>query len=215
MSMNWQESARGASAEQRAQFAPGIAKAQRYLDRLARQGEIPQQFTPDKPKLHPFLEGKVGLETLTVGGKTAEELLQAMGQRGVKIGNYARSMVESPAFKTSPEPRELDLVVAEARVLVPKPKGNYPTTQEIFEAAEGFELDKVPAEAGPHYRLSHMDQALGEWRVMGMDPITVSDGSPDVFGVEHFDLGLWLSGRWTEPGDEWRPASKFVFSLRK
>lgn len=213
MSMNWHEAAKSASPAQREQFAPGIAKAQRSLDRLAAKGEIPERFVPDKPKLHPSLEGKAGLETLTIGGRTRNELLSAMTQRGVQVGFYARSMIDGEAFTTSPDPTEIDLVLVSVRDL--QTGKDFPTTREIFEKADELGLNKVPAEVGPHYRLSHMDQPRGEYHVMGMDPITASDGRPYVFAVAHDGYGLWLYGRWTNPSYRWPPGVKFVFSLRK
>lgn len=211
--MNWHESAKDASAAQREQFAPGIEKAQKYLDGLAKKGEIPERFTPDRPMLHPFLEGKVAQESLTIGGRTASELLQTMTQRGVRVGSYARSMIESLAFTTLAEPTQIDLALVPARVLVPGK--DFPTTREIFQRADELGLDKVPSEVGPNYRLAHMDQLRGEWVAMGMEPVTGSGGGPRVFEVGHDDDGLWLYGRWTYPDYEWSPGHEFVFSLRK
>lgn len=213
MSMNWKELAGAASSAQREQFSPGIAKAQKYLDGLAAKGEIPERFVPDKPKLHPSLEGKVGLETVTIGGKTGAELLSEMTQRGVQVGSYARSLIESPAFTTSPTPTQIDIVVVKVGDL--QTGKDFPTTRDMFDKAGELGLDKVPAEVGPHYRLSHMDQPRGEWVAIGMDPITGAGGNPRVFGVEHDDRGLWLRSAWTDPSGVWSPGREFVFSLRK
>lgn len=153
----------------------------RRIDSLIGGKDGPPEFTLGKSKLHPFLEGKVYLETLTIGGRTGGELLSAMDQKGIQVGPHARSMIDNPAFTTSLVPRKLTLVDVATSTLVAG-KGRYLTIQEIFDAADRLGLDKVPAEVGPHYRLSHMKRRE-ENIVIGMDPIVASDGGPGVFGV--------------------------------
>ena len=211
--MNYIEAPRGASKAHLEQYAGGIAQMDQLARNLQSQGLLPERFAPEPSRLHPSLEGKVRQETLTIGGKTSQELLGELTQGGFKIGSYARSMMESPAFTTLPEPQEIDLVRLHVRDLGINKKT--PTTDEIYGKAQELGLELCPAEVGPQYRLKYKDQPRGEWVTVGMKQIAGSDGFPSVFRLGHDDDGLWLRGYWTKPGDEWNPGHEFVFSLRK
>lgn len=202
-----------ASQAQQAQYAEGIGRINSLAEELHAQGLLPDVFTPEPSRLHPSLEGKVRQETLTIGGKTSQELLAELAQYGFKIGSYARSMVESSAFTTLPEPQELDLVRLQVKDLgINK---DLPTTDEIYAKAQELGLELCPAEVGPQYRLKYKDQPRGEWVAIGMKQIAGSDGYPGVFEVDHGGGGLWLSSGWARPGDGWNPGYRFVFSFRK
>lgn len=202
-----------ASQAHQVQYAEGIAEVNAVVERLHAEGRLPKVFAPEPSRLHPSLEGKVRQETLTIGGKTSQELLGELTQGGFKIGSYARSMMESPAFTTLPEPQEIYLVRLQVRDLgIDK---NTPTTDEIYAKAQELGLDLCPPEVGPQLRLKYKDQPRGEWVTVGMKQIAGSDGRPGVFGVGRGDDGLWLGGYWTRPSSGWGPERLFVFSLRK
>ena len=140
-------------------------------------------------------------------------MLFELAQKGAKIGSYARSLIENPAFTTLPIPILIDLVIVEAGKLVPgKLK---PTTEEIFDKADELGLDKVPAELGPHYRLAHMDQPKGGRVFMGTYPIVETDDRQHFFEVSNNNYGLWLERPWTPLSRERNSQDVFVFSLRK
>ena len=75
--------------------------------------------------------------------------------------------------------------------------------------------EKLPAEAGPQYRLQNPDQKLGEWELMYMDPITVRDGFPDVFDVGHRSDGLWLRGYDAGPDSFYDAGDVWVFGRKR
>ncbi len=212
MSMNYKEVARMTSDKQRAKFSAGIAQMDQLAESLQSQGLLPERFTPDKPKLHPSLESKALLETLTIGGRSKNHQLADMEQRGVQLGSYARAMMDNPLYTTSTEPYEIDLV--KVRVGDMGIDKRHPTTVDIEKWRKEMGLDNVPAELAPEYRLSHMDHR-GEWTVMSMEPITDSVGCPRLFKVEHDDDELWLDSSPANPDREWRPEFRFVFGLSK
>lgn len=160
-----------------------------------------------------FPEGKIRLDKITIGGKTADELERELAQNGINVTTYAASMMKNPDFTTLPELQELDLVRLHVKDLGLK-KDN-PTTTEVFKQAEELGLELCPPEVGPQYRLQRTDQPMDDWFYVGMKPVAGSDGRPSVFRVGHYDGGLWLSGDWAVPGRRWDPGLGFVFSLRK
>jgi hypothetical protein len=78
----------------------------------------------------------------------------------------------------------------------------------------GLGLELCPAEVGPALRLAYKDQPRGEWLIIAMNTISVSDGDLRVFRVGHDDGGLWLGGDYRRPGDFWRSDRRFVFVRR-
>ena len=213
MVMNYKEVPRGTSQAYQKQYADGIAQMNELAQTLLSQGLLPERFAPEPSKLHPSLEEKVRQETITIGGKTSQELLSELTQNGINVGSYARSMMENPDFTTLPGPQQIDLVRLQVRDL--GIKKNLPTTDDIYKRAQELGLNLCPAEVGPQYRLQYNNQPNGEWFVIGMKPITDSGGYPRVFALGRRADGLWLLGTWATPGRMWGPGREFVFSLRK
>ncbi|MDP7559190.1 MAG: hypothetical protein QF745_01445, partial [Planctomycetota bacterium] len=159
-----------------------------------------------------FPERRIQRQAMEVGGKTREELFFELKDKGVNISSYAEAIMEHSDFVTSNEVEEMDFI--RLSVLDLDIKGT-PNTDAVYARAQELGLELVPSEAGPHYRLQTMDQAMGDWAYMGMKQITGPDGRPFVFDVGRREDGLWLYGRWAPPGRQWSPGSKFVFRLRK
>ncbi len=158
-----------------------------------------------------FPEGRIRKETLEIGGKSERQLEQELEQAGIRISEYAKDMLHSKDFTTSPTPQTLDTVRLKVADLLP---GN-PTTDQVYAKAKELGLELVPAETGVYYRLKYKDQQLYDYLVMGMKQIADRYGCPDVFTLRRRGDGLWLDDRWTYPGLRWRPESRFVFGLRK
>ena len=85
----------------------------------------------------------------------------------------------------------------------------------IYAHALELGLEKCPAEVGPALREQYPDQPMGEGVVIGMDPIADSGGDLRVFGVEHYDGGLWLYGGRGNPDRVWNPDDLWVFALSR
>ena len=117
-------------------------------------------------------------------------------------------MLKSKNFSTSKRLESLDLV--ELRVGDLGFLGGA-TTQDIYYRARKLGLQLCPAEVGPHYRLTHLDQTLNAWKYIAMEPITGSDGGPGVFRVGRSADGLWLGDYWAYPGIRWDAGGRFVF----
>lgn len=159
-----------------------------------------------------FPEKKIRRETIEIGGKTAEQLLNELEQAGIKITNRARSMILSRDFAVSKN--------AEAATLIRLTVSDLGfmrnvTTDQIYRRAEELGLELCPADAGLHYRLQYRNQPMNEWISVGMKQIIDSGGNPFVFRLERSEDGLWLRNYWAGPGYEWDPDDEFVFRFRK
>lgn len=198
-------------ADQQAEIQRQFALRHSGMSDIPLKGKLPERPVGEPLRLHPFLEGKVRQEIITIGGKTTQELLAELTQGGFRVSSYARSMMENPSFTTLPNPEQRDLVRLHVKDL--GLKRDYPRTDEIYQKAQDLGLELCPAEVGPQYRLQNKNQPLGEWLAVAMKPIPASAGNPCVFRLGHGGGGLWLYGSWTEPGNAWDPEYGFVFTL--
>lgn len=160
--------------------------------------------------LETFLKGVI--QTVEIGGKTADWLEEELRQAGVNISSFAQDMLHSPNFTTLKELQRLETVWVKVQDLG---LSGTPTTGQIYDRAKELGLELCPAEAGPHLRLAYKYQPLGEGFVIAMKQIADRDGDPHVFYLERDDDGLWLDGDWASSDNEWGLGGGFVFALRK
>jgi hypothetical protein len=160
-----------------------------------------------------FPEGRIRRESVTIGGKTKEQLQLEMQERGIQISLWTQDMLDSKDFTTLNQPEDRPLVRLNVGAL--GLKSQYPTTDEIYTRVQELGLDLCPAEVGPHYRLQYKNQPMNEWLYVGMKQIADRDGNPSVFRIVRGGSGVWLDDRWARPAREWHPKFEFVFSLRK
>ncbi len=164
--------------------------------------------------------------TFLIGGVAKKALLKRV-EAGFTVSDYARNLVNSRAFTTLDKEEEINTII-----LTPADFGyeRNPTTTELFDPArlaewskqnadrlpEGYVVDLLPAEAGPHIRDQYKDQPKGEVLWIAMERITASGGSPGVFYVLRDDGGeQWLYAYWAGPDYQWDLDRRVVFRLRK
>lgn len=147
---------------------------------------------------------------LGTGLKTADEFRKALKDKGFNISDWANDILGKSAFTVATEETEVDLVKVTVAELGFR-KGV--RRDQIYERAKELGLELCPPEVGPQLRLQCQDQPNGEWVLIGMEPITDSDGGLCVFRVGRADSGLWLYSYWGDPGGLWGPDRRWVFRL--
>lgn len=139
--------------------------------------------------------------TLTLG--TAKPKL-----KGIEISLYVKEMLKKITYQKKKE--IIDLVVVKVSDM--SIDATYPTTAQIYSWAKQNGLELCPPETGPRLRLAYDHQPIGDYLVIGMEPITGSDGDPRVFGVYRGGGGgRWLGYYWDVPDREWDSDDRFVF----
>ena len=151
---------------------------------------------------------KIRQEKVEIGGKSAEELISELEQAGIKISEYAKSMLRSPKFTAGQNKEEATLVRLTVADLGFKTRA---TIDQIYQRAQELGLELCPADTGPHYRLRYQNQPMGEWIYVGMKQISDSADIPSVFGLSRSEDGLWLGYNWADPTFKWFPVDGFVF----
>lgn len=149
--------------------------------------------------------------TIQIGTfKKVKDLRQAFTDSNFRISDWARDLMDRITLVS--EPTTLDLYRATNAELGLTQGG---TVAQTFEAIAKFGGVKLPAEAGPQYRLQNTNQKLGEWELMYMDPITSRSGYPSVFYVAHGGDGLWLVGSRARPDDFYPADGVWVFGRKR
>ena len=152
---------------------------------------------------------KLALLSLTIGGKTPQQLEAELEMQGVKVEDVARFMMRSKDFATQSQKEELQLVRLTVGELFRDSQQH--TTDELFFKAKELGLELCPAEVGPHLRLKIARQSMDDGFSVAMKQITAPDRGPSFFGVSEYDDDLWLSNCLTTIG--WFPEDKLVFRL--
>ncbi len=144
----------------------------------------------DRSPLLPLIE-RPPFATIQIGTfESVRDLRQALVDRNYRISDDADDLLSRIAVVS--EPAILDLYrVTNAELGLPPRKT---LVAETFEAIRKIGGERLPAEAGPQYRLQKPEQSLGECELMCMDPVPGRDGDPLIFGLECYEDGLWLRG---------------------
>jgi hypothetical protein len=132
--------------------------------------------------------------TVTVGNYTnANEIRDAFKSAPchMEIGDDANEVMGRPTFPFVRTQAALDLVAVPVTALG---FADQPSLKDVYARAveRGFEL--CPAEAGPALRLSYLNQPVGEFLRLAMQPISRYGGEPVVFSVGNGGAGLLLVG---------------------
>lgn len=150
---------------------------------------------------------------LGTGLVTADDFRQALKKAGHRISDWANDILGKRAFQAADkEMKVVDLVVVSMKELG-FPKGA--TRQDIYRKAQEMGLMLCPPEVGPQLRLQYPDQPNNEWLLIGMEPITDSDGYLRVFYVGRDVSDSWLGGRYSYADSFWDGGNRWVFLRRK
>lgn len=159
-----------------------------------------------------FPERKIRRENVEIGGKTKEQLIDAMKEHGINFNSDAPSIMAHPDFITGQNREEAKLVRLTVADLGFKTSA---TTDQIYERAQALGLELCPPDTGPKYRLKYKDQPRCEWVYIGMKQIAGRHGSPYVFSLARSNDGLWLDDYLAKPHHKWRSVDGFVFRFRE
>ena len=150
-------------------------------------------------------------KTIKIGTqKSVKDLTKALTGNGFRISDWAADILKKTTLAQTET--EIELVLVTVADL-----GFTKATRRdaIYNRAKELGLDLVPPEVGPQLRLAYTDQPMGEWLLMGMEPIAGSGGRLRVFSVVRREDGLWLRTHYGVPGREWSPGNRWVFARRK
>ena len=89
---------------------------------------------------------------------------------------------------------------------------NTASLADIYARARQLGFGLAAAEVGPQLRLQYFDQPIGEFLIIGMEPIRTWEGEPIILNVANGGAGLILTGQDGSADAQISVASRFVFA---
>ncbi|WP_334529598.1 hypothetical protein [Bradyrhizobium sp. AZCC 2230] len=136
-------------------------------------------------------------------------LLTALSAIRCGVGNLAAEALARPAFTLSGTRTAVTLLTVTAADL--GFKGETVRLRQIYELARQLGFGLAPPEIAPQPRLQYLDQPVGEFLVIGMNPIRTWAGEEVILTVANGGAGLILIGQDGRADAEIPVTSRFVF----
>ncbi|WGD56677.1 DUF1127 domain-containing protein [Bradyrhizobium sp. CB1650] len=136
-------------------------------------------------------------------------LRNAMDAMGCGVGNSASEILARPAFALSDKKAEVQLVAVSVAEL--GFRGETAPLREIYARAQELGFALAPAEVAPQLRLQYLDQPIGEFLMIGMEPIRTWADEPVLLTVANGGAGLILIGQDGHGDAQISVISRFVF----
>lgn len=149
-------------------------------------------------------------KTITLGSfANAFAFHGALNATGCGIGGLAAEILARPGFVVSSTKKEVELVTVSAIEL--GFSTDTVTLAAIYARAKDLGFGLAAAEIGPQLRLQYFDQPIGEFLIIGMEPITTWNGEQGILNVANGGAGLILIGQDGRVDAEISATSRFVF----
>ena len=136
-------------------------------------------------------------------------LLTALSAIGCGVGNSAAEALARPAFTLSGTRTTVTLLTVTAADL--GFRGETVPLRQIYKLAQQLGFGLAPPEIAPQLRLQYLDQPVGEFLVIGMNPIQTWTGEDVILTVANGGAGLILIGQDGRADAEIPVTSRIVF----
>lgn len=137
-------------------------------------------------------------------------LRNALASMGCNVGGQAAEILARPAFTVGSQETDVELVVVS-----PAQLGftfDAVALADVYARARQFGFELAAAEIGPQLRIQYLDQPMGEFLTIGMEPINTWSGDPVILNVANGGAGLILIGQDGRAEAEIPMTSRFVFA---
>ena len=136
-------------------------------------------------------------------------LRNALDAAGCSIGDLAGEILARPAFTLSATKTSVELFAVSAAEL--GFQTDTASLADIYARAQQLGFGLAAAEVAPQLRLQYFDQPIGEFLIIGMEPIKTWKGEPVILTVANGGAGLILIGQDGSADAEISVASRFLF----
>jgi hypothetical protein len=136
-------------------------------------------------------------KTITVGQhRGVNAVRNALDEARIAVGDSADEILGRPAFAFARERRQLDLVLLSVAALG---FGQGGTLADIHARAVRLGFELCPEEVGPQLRLQYLNQPVGEFLHVAMQPQRTYGGELIDFTLANSGAGLSLLGGSARP----------------
>lgn len=149
-------------------------------------------------------------KTITVGTfANSSTLRNALDAAGCGIGDSAGEILARPAFTLSATRTNVELIAVSAAEL--GFQTDTASLADIYARAQQLGFGLAAAEIAPQLRIQYFDQPIGEFLIIGMEPIKTWKGDPVILNVANGGAGLILIGQDGGADAEIPVVSRFLF----
>ncbi len=153
-------------------------------------------------------------KTITLGSfANSLALRNALDEKGCNVGGLAAEALARPDFVVKSAKTEMELVAVSAAEL--GFKTDTVTLAAVYARARQLGFGLAAAEVGPQLRLQYFDQPVGEFLIVGMEPIMTWSGEAVILNVANGGTGLVLIGQDGRAEAEISATSRILFVSSK
>jgi hypothetical protein len=153
-------------------------------------------------------------KTITVGTFASSiALANALNAAGCDVENSAGETLARPAFTLSTIETNVELLAVSAAEL--GFETDTASLADIYARAQQLGFEFAAAEVAPQLRLQYFDQPMGEFLIIGMEPIKTWNDEPVILNVANGGAGLILFSQDASADAEISVVSRFVFVRSK
>jgi len=176
-------------------------------NRLALKDTLPEHKlqTPIRSAFNVPVWKKISVGTFS----DSISLRGALDTSGCGIRDTVGEVLTRPAFALSATRTDVELFAVSAAELGFQTETA--SLNQIYARAQELGFGFAAAEIGPQLRLQYLDQPIGEFLIIGMEPIRTSKGEPVILTVANGGAGLILIGQDGHLNAEIFTMSHFVF----
>ncbi len=149
-------------------------------------------------------------KTISIGmHENAGTLRDALGRKRCRFGPNVAEILDHPNFNINKSRARVQLAALSVTQL--GFHGQPASLAEIYARAAKLGYELCPAEIGPQLRLQYMNQPLGEFLHIAMQPLQTQRGRPLILAVANGGEGLLLIS--SDGNPDFRPplSTRFVF----
>ena len=153
-------------------------------------------------------------KTITVGTfANSLALRTALDAASCGVGDSAAEVLARPSFTLYATKTDVDLVAVSAAEL--GFQTDTVSLASIYARAQQLGFGLAAAEVAPQLRLQYFDQPIGEFLIIGMEPIKTWKGEPIILNVANGGAGLILISQDGSTNAEISVGSRFLFVRSK
>jgi uncharacterized protein YjiS (DUF1127 family) len=136
-------------------------------------------------------------------------LRNALSAKGCAVGGTAEEILARPAFALSGTETVIELFAVSAAELGFETETA--SLGQIYARARQLGFELAAAEIAPQLRLQYLDQPIGEFLIIGMEPTKTWQGEPVILTVANGGAGLILIGQDGRLDAQISITSRFLF----
>ncbi|RTE88414.1 MULTISPECIES: hypothetical protein [Bradyrhizobium] len=121
------------------------------------------------------------------------KLRNELDRIGCSVGGQAAEVFARPTFLIATRKTNIELALVSPAQL--GFTSDTATLADVYTRARNLGFELAAAEVGPQLRIQYFDQPIGEFLIIGMDPIKTWSGEPVILNVANGGAGLILIGQ--------------------